>query len=149
MRISFFGHSSFYDSDGYKDRTIKLLEELIGDKDVEFYLGCHGGFDRFAYSCCKEYKRKHASASLILVTPYITESAKGLHAAKLYYDAIIYPPIENVPPKFAIVHRNRYMVDCSDVVIFYINHPFGGAYNIYTYALRKKKEIYNIYEKDF
>lgn len=149
MRISFCGHASFNGDSKYKKCLLDLLEELIDGKDVEFYLGGYGSFDNFAYECCREYKKNHTNAVLIFVTPYINESFERNHLsfAKRKYDAIIYPPLENVPPKFAITHRNRYMVDISDVIISYISHSFGGAYQTYRYAQKKKKRIFNIYKK--
>lgn len=62
------------------------------------------------------------------------------------YDMIIYPNIENVPARFAISHRNRWMVDVSDFIIAYINHNYGGAYSMYAYAKKRSKEIFNIAE---
>ena len=127
------------------------MEKRIGDDSVEFLLGGYGGFDSFAYSCCKKYKSTHPSASLIFVTPYISESYQRTHLNEYaeIYDTIIYPPLENVPPKFAIIYRNRYSVEKADVIISYINHKFGGAYAAFQYARSLKKEIFNIYNEDF
>ena len=51
---------------------------------------------------------------------------------------------ENTPRKFHLVKGNEYMVDNSDYLICYINHSWGGAYRTYTYARRKKKEMFNV-----
>ena len=60
----------------------------------------------------------------------------------------IYPDgLEFVPKKFAIIHRNRWIVDHSDYLITYISINFGGAYNITEYAKRKKKNIINLKEQ--
>ncbi len=60
------------------------------------------------------------------------------------YDSVVYPGIEDKPPKFAITYRNRYMIDKADLVIAYINHEWGGAYKTYSYAKRKGKRIINL-----
>jgi hypothetical protein len=65
------------------------------------------------------------------------------------YDAIIYPEIEDKPPKFAITYRNRWMIEQSDLVVFGITHDFGGAYHAYRYAKRKKKQLFNVTGKVF
>lgn len=60
------------------------------------------------------------------------------------YDSIIYPPIENTPPKFAIIKRNEWMVNKSDLIIAYVNRSYGGAYKSFAYAEKKKKTIINL-----
>lgn len=52
-----------------------------------------------------------------------------------------FPPIDNVPRKFAISKRNEWMVDVSDVVVSYVTHSWGGAAATAKYAMRKKKRI--------
>ena len=54
------------------------------------------------------------------------------------FDGTIYPDIENVPPRFAIIKRNEWMVKQSDFMIAYVNYPWGGAYKTLQYAERKK-----------
>lgn len=57
------------------------------------------------------------------------------------YDETVYPPLENVPRRYAITRRNEYMADCADVIVAYVIHSFGGAYKTLCYAQRKKKRI--------
>lgn len=59
-------------------------------------------------------------------------------------DASIYPPIENTPPKFAILKRNEWMMRNADMVIAYVKHDYGGAYKSLQIAKREKKKIINI-----
>jgi uncharacterized phage-like protein YoqJ len=113
------------------------------------YLGGYGGFDDFAYDCCKKYKQTHPGISLVFVTPYLTEAYQKDHLQnqEKRFDYILYPEIENRLPKYAIVYRNKYMVEKADVVIAYVLHDFGGAYATYTYAKRKGKEIFNLAQR--
>ncbi len=105
-----------------------------------FFLGGYGNFDKFAYDCAKKFKENHMGAKLIFITPYITVTKYK----KDCFDLIIYPELEKVPLRYAIVHRNKWMVDKADIVIANITHKYGGAYRMYQYAERKNKEIYNI-----
>ena len=57
------------------------------------------------------------------------------------YDWTVYPGLENVPRRFAISHRNRYMVDKADFVVAYVTHSWGGAAQTLEYANQKKKSI--------
>lgn len=151
MIITFCGHSQFTRTAEYEQKILAFLEEKVGDKPADFYLGGYGSFDAFAYDCCKKYKATHPDASLIFITPYMTVEYQKNHLdyQKKRYDDIIYPEIEDKPPRFAITYRNRWMVEQADYVICGINHDWGGAYKTYQHAKRKKKHIFNVTEKEF
>ena len=54
----------------------------------------------------------------------------------------IYPEgLEKVPPRFAILRRNQWMTDHSDIVICHVTHSWGGAAKAVEYAEKKKKII--------
>ena len=146
MIITFCGHSQFRRSKDLEQRMFKLLEDKIGNEAADIYLGEYGNFDSFAYDCCKKYKQTHENISLFFITPYMTPEYQKNHLThqSKRFDSIIYPPIEVVPLKFAILYRNRYMVDMSDCVIAYVNHNRGGAYQMYKYAKKKNKKIFNL-----
>ena len=60
------------------------------------------------------------------------------------YDDTVYPPIENVPLRFAIIKRNEWMVEQSDAVISYVDFEAGGAARTLKYAKRKHKKIIDL-----
>ena len=41
----------------------------------------------------------------------------NLEFAKYHYDDVIFPPLESVPRKFAVLKRNEWMVEEADLVI--------------------------------
>ncbi|MBQ7336240.1 MAG: hypothetical protein IJW92_07200 [Clostridia bacterium] len=146
MIITFCGHAQFHQTREYEQKILAFLEEKVGDQPAELYLSGYGFFDGFAYDCCKKYKATHPNVSLVLVTPYLNATSKRDPSAHLQtkYDSILYPEIENKPPKFAIVYRNKYMVEQADYVIAYVDHRWGGAYQTYRFAKRKDKKIFNL-----
>ena len=146
MIITFSGHADFCDSKECKGKLLAFLEEKVKDKPCYFYLGNQGFFDAFAYACCKEYKERHPDVMLVLVTPYFSceYQEKHLKEAKNRYDLIIYPEIEKVPKRFAIIARNEYMVENADFLVAYVSHSWGGAYKTYQYAKKKGKTIFNL-----
>ncbi len=86
---------------------------------------------------------------MIFITPYLSPTLEKKSASyQKGFDSVIYPEIENVPPRYAIVHRNRWIVEQADVLIAYVTHTYGGAYTMYQYAKRKTKKIYNIAKKE-
>ena len=86
--------------------------------------------------------------SLILILPYMTaEFSKNQEGYADYYDCVeISANATHVHPKNAIQARNRQMIDRADLVICYIEHPSGGAYQSVRYALKKGKKIINLCE---
>ena len=146
MIITFCGHSNYSSNLEDEERLLKFLEKVVCENQVDFYLGGYGNFDSFAYECCKKYKETHPKVSLVFVTPYLTVEYQKNHLEyqKTRYDEIVYPDIEDKPPRFAIIYRNRYMVDKADYVVAYVSHDWGGAYTTYKYAQRKGKKIFNL-----
>lgn len=150
MIITFCGHSSYSGNIQDEKKILTLLEEISNGEDLTFYLGGYGGFDGFAKDCCKKYKKLHPNSRIVFITPYL---GKWLDERKEYiekeYDEVIYPELESVPPKFAISHRNEWMVNKSDYVIAYVQLHFGGAYNTLLYAHKHKKQHTNIYDDNY
>ncbi len=146
MIVTFCGHSQYTASGEDEQKILSLLSEIIGDHHAELYLGGYGSFDSFARKCGKKYQETHPNTRLIFVTPYITIDYQKNHLdyQKNLYDEILYPSLEDKPLKFAISYRNKWMVERADYVIAYITHDWGGAYQTYKHAQRKKKPIFNI-----
>ena len=145
MTVAFCGHSNYIGNKEDEKRIIDFLEYRLKQKSCDFFLGGYGGFDNFCYTISKRYREKYKDSKLIFVTPYIDEGYLRKRSGNSF-DEIIYPQIENVPPRYAITHRNRWIVEKSDIIIAYGNHNYGGAYTMYKYAQKCKKESYNIAE---
>ena len=62
------------------------------------------------------------------------------------YDSVIYPPLEKVPPRAAIVKRNEWMIEKADLIIAYVKQTYGGAYKALQYAHKRKKMMINLAE---
>ena len=136
MIVTFCGHSEVPDRAQARVWLTDVCERLIEGGAAEFYLGGYGAFDRLCADVLHGLKRRHAHIRLILVLPYLNGAmpAEG-------YDETVYPPLESVPKKLAIVRRNRWMVDQTDVVVSYVLHSWGGAAMMLEYAKQKKKRI--------
>ena len=139
MVISFCGHREFT-PDADKEKTIIdiLLKYAKTEQKVICYTGGYGAFDWFTSSCINKAKKAAHNIVNCLVIPYITHSYLArisLHTKE--FDEIIYPPLEDVPPKFAIIQRNEWMIDNSDILITYVKYSWGGAARTLEYAKRK------------
>ena len=104
----------------------------------------YGDFDSLCLRTLRELKKEFQDIELIFITPYIDQNYSKLEFAKYHYDDVIFPPLECVPRKFAILKRNEWMVEEADLVIAYVMYSWGGAAKTLEYAKRKKVPIINI-----
>ncbi len=132
----FCGHKEISEPDKLQRWLVETVEALIQRGADTFYLGGYGAFDRLAANVVWSKKRLYPSVQSILVLPYLDRAVDATD-----YDSMIYPPLENVPRRYAISKRNEWMVDHSDVVVAYVIHEWGGAATTLRYAKRKHKEI--------
>lgn len=150
MIITFCGHSDYTSKLQDEKDLFNLIEKVSQGNKVDFYLGGYGNFDKFALKCAKKYKEKYQNTKIIFITPYVDN---WLNSRKdiIYknYDEIIYPEIENVPKKFAILKRNEWMIKKADYLFAYVNLHFGGAYKTLFYAHTNKKPYTNLYKGNF
>lgn len=148
--VSFFGHRDIYRNIiSIEDKLEEIIMDLLSKKEyVEFLVGRNGEFDQIASSTicrCKKNYRSDNSAH-VLVLPYVTaEYRDNEEFFEQYYDEIeISSDASRSYFKSSIQTRNREMVDRSDLVLFYVEHPSGGAYQTYQYTLNQDKEIINL-----
>ena len=151
--VAFFGHR-------YVDNIIKvenLLEEqiqkLIDENEfVDFLVGRNGDFDQCVSSSVLRVRKNHRddNSALVLVLPYPTaeylNNEESFH--EYYTDVEISYAASVAHPKSAIQIRNREMVDRADLVICYIEHEKGGAWQTVEYAMKQGKPVANLAKLD-
>ena len=151
MVISFLGHRRLYNFGELIESVEKVITENIMDctDDIVFFCGGYGDFDDLCIRVCRSIKESGKKCEIVFITPYMSlaqqEKIKSLIDMGVY-DSVIYPPLEKIPPKFAIGKRNEWMIDQADLIIAYVKHPYGGAYQSLNYARRKGKRILNLAE---
>ena len=127
MVITFCGHSKYEGTAEDEIKILKLLNQKAGNSSVEFFLGGYGGFDWFTYRCAKKFQKEHKDAKLIWITPYLNIPLAD--DKKRRFDLIVYLELEKIPLKYAIVYRNRWMVEQADIVISYIINQTAFSYH--------------------
>lgn len=136
MIVTFCGHSDAPQTAELKLWLTERVESLIQSGATQFLLGGYGSFDRLAACVVWELKQQHPGIESILVLPYLDRRVDTTR-----YDGTVYPPLEKVPKRYAISHRNRWMVENADVVVACVCHGWGGAATTLEYAERKRKRI--------
>ena len=137
MIVTFCGHSELSNGALVREWLSGVCERLIVSGANEFSLGGYGAFDDLCADVLCGLKLQYRHIRLVLVLPYLNRAMPTAG-----YDATVYPPLESVPLRYAILRRNEWMIQHSDVVVAYVIHDWGGAARTLEYARRKKKLIF-------
>ena len=137
MIVTFCGHRELHDAAEVERWLISCVETLLQNGATEFLLGGYGGFDRLAASVLHAMRQAYPAILSTLVLPY-PDQKRDLSL----YDGSVYPPLESVPRKYAIIHRNRWMVRQADALVAYVRYGWGGAAQTLDYARTKKKIVF-------
>lgn len=142
MVVSFFGHKDTPSS--IKSLLEKTVLQLISENaDITFLVGTHGAFDLMVQSTLKQAVAIYPDISCYTVLSYVPVEKDD----KEYVLPTIVPEgIENVPKRFGISFRNKYMVKECDTVVCYITHDWGGAAQFVEKARKQGKIIINLKE---
>lgn len=151
--VAFFGHRYIGNSFQIDDLLDEIIAKLIHEKEyVEFLVGRNGDFDRIVSSAVRRAKKMYWDGNnfFVLVLPYPTaEYQNNIRYFEEYYDEIeICQASAGAHFKSAIQIRNREMVDRADLVVCFIDHKSGGAYQTIQYAQKQNKKIINLAVKE-
>ena len=135
---TFFGHRDCPSS--LKEKLYEEIERLISHHGVDtFFVGTQGSFDRMAYAALVELRHRYSHIKVYRVLAYMPKLDDTDTV-----DTIVPERIENAHPRYAIIKRNKWMIDRSDYVIAYVTHPTGGAYQAVERVKKKGKILIQI-----
>ena len=138
---TFFGHADT------SEHITRLLEETVIDliekhNVTSLYVGNHGNFDRIATAVLRRTRQRYPIIRYTIVLAYLPTGDKTVWSEQ---DETLYPEgIETVPKRFAIVWRNRWMIENSDYVITHVHRPCGGAAKFKELAQKQHKTVINL-----
>lgn len=146
----FAGHRQRYEPN-IGEKVKKALKKLIETESrVVFLNGGMGRFDEMCAEAVRKLKEHYPEKDirLCLVAAYLSKRFNTEKSNyQTFYDEILLPEeVEYTYYKAAITKRNRWMVDHADLMLAYIDHDYGGAYQTYRYAQKKSVPIINIAE---
>lgn len=136
---TFFGHKDCWELEEAVLR--RAIEDLIVQGVTEFTVGHQGRFDGLVRDCLKSLQARHPHIRYRVVLAYLPEKNREYED---FSDTVFPEGIENVPRKFAVDWRNRYLVAHADHCICYVNHPWGGAYKFARMASNRGLRIINL-----
>ena len=138
---TFFGHRQI-SSDIYSDLKSAVKHLIINEKVDKFYIGNQGDFDVLAKRVLDDLSDEYAISYNIVLAyrPTNSESEQAFD-----FSHTIYPEeVAASHPRYAILKRNKWMIEHSDYVISYITHDFGGAAKAIDLCRKKNKSIINV-----
>ena len=110
LTCTFFGHRDM-DYFPYQDKIETIIIDLIQNCGVtQFYSGYRGNFDRLCAYLVWELKFRYPQIKNTLVLSYLSYKKEDFVLPK-FFDDSVYLLEKPVPPRFAITHTNRKMVD--------------------------------------
>ena len=137
-RCTFFGHRDCPTS--IRPQLRKTLVRLIEQEGVtDFYVGYQGDFDAMVRSLLGELVMQYDHISYAIVLSGFP--GKNIDSSQR---TLLPEGIETVPRRFAIVWRNRWMLERAQYVVTYVTHNWGGAAQFAAEAHRKGKIVYNL-----
>ncbi len=139
MTCTFFGHRDC-DKEIY-ERLKNTIVKLIKNEGVtRFLVGNNGSFDRLVLRALRICKENFPHIDYFVVLAYMPKN-------DVFECPTLFPEeLDNVPKRYAISYRNKYMIDKSDFVVAYISRNFGGAYKSFAKAKKMNKRVINLYE---
>ena len=134
---TFFGHR---DCPAYmRAKVYEAVVDLIENHDVTmFYVGNHGAFDRMVRGVLRELTAIYPQVRYGVVLAYM------LRAEEDHSDTMLPEGIEKAPKRFAIIWRNRWMLQQADYVVSYVTHDWGGAAQFVLQAKKHGKHVISL-----
>ena len=140
IACTFFGHRD--SPKELKPILRMIITELIEYEGIKtFYVGNQGSFDFMAHDVLRELKLCYPEINFYIVMAYPPKQSTAL---SLKYEIIVPEGIESVPKRYAILHRNKWMVENSGYVVTYVNRNSGGAAKFRDLAIKKNKKVIDL-----
>ena len=137
MTVCFFGHKDTPES--VRPFLEQEIERLIERGAECFLVGNQGRFDGMVLGCLRRMAEKYPGITYKVVLAYMPRTG-----AFAYGETMLPEGLELVHPKYAIAHRNEWMVEEADAAVVYVAHGWGGAARYADLMRRKGKIVRNL-----
>ncbi len=138
---TFFGHRDT--PEAIRPILENTIRDLIQHHHTDtFYVGHQGGFDTMVERVLQNLKSQYPHIRFYIVLAYLPVHSSPLSIS----DHSLYPfGLESVPPRYAILERNKWMMDQADYVVTYVVHSISNAAKMQEIAKKKHKHILSLY----
>jgi uncharacterized phage-like protein YoqJ len=146
-RCTFSGHRKLYD-DFDVGQLKEKIEQLILNGTKVFYDGMAEGFDLKAAECVLQLKESYPYIQLVACLPYEKKMNPSTEEGKLYHQVLNACDKKIVISKRfyegCLLERDRYMVDNSDAILYYLRKREGGTYYTVNYAIKRGIQLFEL-----
>lgn len=151
MICSVIGHRDVQESDELKIQVKAVFKQLIIRGVDTFLIGSRGSFNGLSLKCLRELRQEYPSMVKIVYVraeyEYIDDDYRQ-YLLQVYDDTYM-PECVKKAKKAVYIVRNKFMIDNSEICVFYCNknkRGKSGTLAAYSYAEKKNKQIINIFQ---
>ena len=157
----FFGHRKIAETEELKNNLYEIIENLIVNKKIDtFFFGSKSQFDDLCHKTVTDLREKYPHLKRIYVRSAFQYIPDWYEESLLkHYEDTYYPKHMEKAGKASYVERNQEMINHSKFCVVYYDEnylpprrrdlfdyqPKSGTAVAYDYAVKKKKEIINVY----
>lgn len=161
----FFRHRKINETPELIERLTNEIEVLITEKEVDtFYFGSKSEFNSLCHKVVSDLKEKYPHIKRVYVRSAFQHIPDWYENSLLeYYEGTYFPEHMEKAGRASYVERNQEMINQSDFCVVYYDEsyappqrknsrrdltsyqPKSGTKVAYDYAVRKKKEIVNVF----
>ncbi|MBE5737540.1 MAG: DUF1273 domain-containing protein [Clostridiales bacterium] len=164
MQACFIGHRKIEKKEELTLSLKEIVVSLINKGVTTFLFGSMSEFDTLSLKVVSELKKEYPFIKRVYVRSAYQNVSKSYQEYLLkFYEQTYFPPKIEKAGKYSYVERNYEMIDNSTYCVFYYNENYApqangklkqdkilmrksGTKTAYNYAVRKKKEIINLYK---
>lgn len=141
MAVTFFGHQDTPNEIEPSLRTT-LVDLIENHGATEFYVGNNGNFYTMVRRQLEELSQVYPITYNVVLAYIPTKKSEYDD----FTNTLLPESIETVPKRFAISYRNKWMIQQSDIVVTYVTHTYGGAWQFKVLAERQEKKVIELSE---
>lgn len=168
MIVTFIGHRNLKFDNDFRLKLKEFILSLVDNRNADSFLfGSKSAFDSLCLDVVTEIKKDRPNIKLVYVRSAYAYMSKHYEEYLLsFYDETYIPDNVVDAGQAAYVERNYHMIDKADLCIFYYNENYeppqkpmsrkhnmpvptykrsSGTKTAYAYAVKRKKEIINLY----
>ena len=124
----------------------EVLRTMILKGVNEFWLCEEGTFNCLTRIVAKDLRQEFPWILLRIFPAYYPSYAKMDWFSDNDYDLFYPDEMQKVPPRLAILRRNKYIAQNADYIVCYVKRASGGAFKAMKEAQKYDKKIINLAE---
>ena len=152
---SIIGHRKIQNQHIVNALTEKVVRKLLTEMNVSSFLfGSKSNFNDICYDIVSKLKPEYPFIKRIYVRaeyPYV--SAEYMEYLNTLFEESYYFNSNSKSSKLNYIKRNEHIIDNCDLCLFYFDKNYvpttktnSGTHLAYNYAIKKKKEIINVFD---